>query len=50
VKADELERFEGTYTADGVMREYEREQLHDRFLKLTRETIETIEIIEIIAR
>lgn len=42
VKADELERFEGYYKADGVMREYEREQLHGRFLKLTRETIEII--------
>ena len=42
VKADELERFEGYYKADGVMQEYERELLHGRFLKLTRETIEII--------
>ncbi len=42
VKADELERFEGYYKADGVMQEYEREQLHGRFLKLTRETIEIL--------
>jgi len=42
VKADELERFEGYYKADGVMQEYEREQLHGRFLKLTRETIEVL--------
>lgn len=42
VKADELERFEGYYKADGVMQDYEREQLHGRFLKLTRETIEII--------
>jgi len=42
VRADELERFEGYYKADGVMQEYERELLHGRFLKLTRETIEII--------
>ncbi len=42
VKADELERFEGYYKADGVMQEHEREQLHGRFLHLTRETIEIL--------
>ncbi|MBP6602015.1 MAG: hypothetical protein KA250_09455 [Verrucomicrobiales bacterium] len=39
VKADDLERFEGYYKNDGVLQPYEREQLHARFLKLTRETI-----------
>lgn len=42
VKVDELERFEGYYKADCVMEEYEREQLHGRFLRLTRETIEIL--------
>ncbi len=41
-KADELERFEGYYKADGVLQEFEREQLHGRFLQLTRETIEVL--------
>jgi hypothetical protein len=43
VKADELERFEGYYKKDGVLQPYEREQLHARFLKLTRETINVLE-------
>lgn len=42
VKAAELERFEGYYKKDGVLQPYEREQLHGRFLKLTRETIEVL--------
>ena len=42
VKAAELERFEGYYKKDGVLQAYEREQLHGRFLKLTRETIEVL--------
>lgn len=42
VKTDELERFEGYYKADGVLQPYEREQLHGRFLNLTRETIEIL--------
>lgn len=42
VKTDELERFEGYYKADGVMQPYEREQLHGRFLNLTRDTIEIL--------
>ncbi len=42
VKADELERFEGYYKKDGVLQPYEREQLHGRFLKLTRETIDLL--------
>jgi hypothetical protein len=39
VKVDELERFEGYYKADGVMQDYEREQLHGRFLRLTGEMV-----------
>ena len=42
VKAAELERFEGYYKKDGILQPYEREQLHGRFLKLTRETIEVL--------
>ncbi len=42
VKAAELERFEGYYKKDGVLQVYEREQLHGRFLRLTRETIEVL--------
>lgn len=42
VKADELERFECYYKADGVLQNYERELLHERFIHLTRETIEVV--------
>jgi len=42
VKADELERFEGYYKADGAMQGYEREQFHGRFLRLTSEMIELL--------
>ncbi len=42
VKLEELERFEGYYKADGVLRPYEIELLHARFLKVSRETIEAI--------
>lgn len=43
VFADELERFERSYKKDGQLRPHEREDLHRRFLKLTRETITTLE-------
>ncbi len=42
VKADELERFEQGFKADGVLQPFERELLHGRFLHLTRETIEVV--------
>lgn len=42
VKADELERFECYFKADGVLQNYERELLHERFLHLTRETIAVV--------
>ncbi len=42
VKADELERFERAFKRDGRLQPHERELLHGRFLKLTRETIEVV--------
>ncbi|NRB75414.1 MAG: hypothetical protein HRU46_13715 [Verrucomicrobiales bacterium] len=39
---EDLSRFEGYYKRDGVMHPHEREQLHERFLETTRETIELI--------
>jgi hypothetical protein len=42
VKSEELERFEGYYKKDGTLQPYERELLHGRFLKLTRETIQVL--------
>lgn len=42
VKAADLERFEGYYKKDGVLKDFERELLHGRFVNLARETIETI--------
>jgi hypothetical protein len=42
VKLDELERFERLYKEDGALQPYEREILHERFVKLTRETIQRV--------
>lgn len=42
VKLDELERFERLYKEDGTLQPYEREILHERFVKLTRETIQRV--------
>ncbi|MCB1207186.1 MAG: hypothetical protein KDN18_23240 [Verrucomicrobiae bacterium] len=41
-KAADLERFERSYKQDGVLKDFERELLHGRFVKLARETVETI--------
>ncbi|MEX2578932.1 MAG: hypothetical protein WD342_07730 [Verrucomicrobiales bacterium] len=38
----ELERFEGYYKEDGVLANYERENLHGRFIKMTRKTIDIL--------
>ena len=40
--ADKLERFEGYYKVDGVMNTHEREQLHGRFLDVTKEMLEEL--------
>ncbi|MEM9281171.1 MAG: hypothetical protein AAGA96_05045 [Verrucomicrobiota bacterium] len=41
-KLEELQRFEGYFKRDGVLYPSERQQLHGRFLKITRETIEEL--------
>jgi len=39
----DLERFECDYKEDDVLKFYEREQLHERLIELTRKTIDRIE-------